>query len=236
MSVFVSVGIVVLAMLIMVFLQLSSGVFALFCHYASGRFSRKKASRLGIFFILGVETIAACLFLCCYYFSYILFFGNTRPETGIFAWIAVGVLVALAVVCCFFYYRKGSGSRLFVPRKVTYSLDRHAKEVKTRSDAFTLGALSGTYELPFTLPLYFITAVEIMEMSAEYFSSSLLTVFYILAPTVPLLIVRWTFHVHHNLAEIARARVRDKGFVRFILTFSYITVAVLIICFRIRMA
>lgn len=236
MSVFVSVGIVILAMLIMAFLQLSSGVFSLFCHYASGRFSKKKASRLEIFFILGAETIAVCLFLCCYYFSYILFFGNSRPETGIFAWIAVGMSVVLAAVSVFFYYRKGAGSRLFIPRAIAHSLNRYAKKAKTRSDAFTLGALCGTYELPFTLPLYFITAVEIMEMNTEYYSSYLLTLFYILAPIVPLLIVRWTFRAHHNLAELARARVRDKNFIRFILAFSYITIAILIICFRIKIS
>lgn len=234
MSVLVSVGIVILAMLIMAFLQLTSGVFSLLCHYASGKYPKKRASDLEIFFILGAETIAVCLFLCCYYFSYILFFGSSRPETGIIAWIAVGVSIVLAVICLTFYYRKGVGSRLFIPRKVAHSLNKYAKSAKTRSDAFTLGALCGTYELPFTLPLYLITAVEIMEMNAEYYSSYLLTFLYILAPIVPLLIVRWTFLVHHSLAELAKARVRDKNFVRFILAFSYMTIAILIICFRIK--
>ena len=221
-------------MLIMIFLQLSSGVFALFCHYKAGKYSKKKASLLEVFFILGAETIAACLFLCCYYLSYVLFFSSPRPETGIFAWIAVGMLAVLAIASCFFYYRKGPGSRLFIPRKIAHSLNRHAKTVKTRSDAFTLGALSGTYELPFTLPLYLITAVEIMEMNTEYFSSNILTVLYILTPTIPLLIIRWTFRAGHNLADIARTRVKDKNFIRFILAFSYFTIAVLIICFRIK--
>lgn len=221
-------------MLIMIFLQLPSGVFALFCHYAAGKYSKKRASILEIFFILGAETIAACLFLCSYYFSYILFFGSSRPETGIFAWIAVGMLIVLAVASFFFYYRRGAGSRLFIPRKAAHSLNRHAKEVRTRSDAFVLGALSGTYELPFTLPLYLITAVEIMEMNAEYFSSNLLTILYILTPTVPLLVIRWTFRAHRNLADIMRTRVRDKNFIRFILAFCYITIVILIISFRIR--
>lgn len=234
MSVFVSVGIVILAMLIMIFLQLTSGVFALFCHYAAGKYSKKRASIMEIFFILGAETIAACLFLCCYYFSYILFFGNSRPETGIFAWIAVGMLVVLAVCSLSFYYRKGRGSRLFIPRKVAHSLNRYAKKAKTRSDAFALGALAGTYELPFTLPLYLITAVEIMEMNAEYFSSNILTVLYILTPTVPLLVVRWTMKAQHNLADIMKSRVKDKNYIRFLLAFSYLTIAILIISFRIR--
>ena len=236
MSVFVSVGIVILAMLVMIFLQLLPGVFAVFCHYAYGKYSKKRASDLGLFFILGAETIAACLFLSCYFITYVLFIGNARPETGIFAWIAIGVLVVLAAVSFFFYYRKGSGSRLFIPRHIAKALDENAKKVKTRSDAFTLGALAGTYELAFTLPLYIVTAVEIMEMNTEYFSSNLLTVLYILTPTVPLFVVRWMFQTHHNLADIMRARVKDKNFTRLMLAICYITIAILIIYHRINLS
>lgn len=236
MSVLVSVGIVVLAMLIMLSLQLVPGVFAIFCHYATGKYSKQKVSDLGIFFILGAETIAACLFLSCYYIAYVLFLGDARPETGIFAWIAVGMLVVLAAASFFLYYRGGEGTRLFIPRKTMHSLNEQAKSVKTRSDAFVLGALCGTYELAFTLPLYLVTAVEIMEMNTEYYSSHFLTVLYIITPTIPLLVVRWKFWRHHNLADIARARVKDRAFNRLLLAFCYLTIAILIICFRINLS
>jgi len=230
------VGIVLLAMLIMMFLQLVPGVFAIFCHYAYGKYSRRRASDLGLFFILGAETIAACLFLSCYYIAYALFLGCDRPETGIFAWIAVGVLVILAAASFFFYYRKGKGTKLFIPRKAARALDEKTRTVKTRSDAFTLGALAGTYELIFTLPLYIITAVEIMEMNTEYFSSNLLTICYIITPTIPLLVVRWMFQARYNLADVAKMRVKDKNFTRLILAICYLTIAVLIICHRINLS
>ena len=234
MSVFISVGIVLLAMLIMIFLQLVPGVFAIFCHYATGKYSRRRVSDLGMFFILGAETVAACLFLSCYYIAYVLFFGDTRPETGMFAWIAVEMLVVLAVASFFFYYRGGDGTRLFVPRKTAHSLNEHAKSVKTRSDAFTLGALCGTYELAFTLPLYIITSVELMEMNAEYYFSHFLTILYIVTPTIPLFVMRWMFLRRKNLADIEKSRVKDKPFTRFLLAFCYLTIAILIICFRIN--
>ena len=234
MSVFIPVGIVILAMLIMIFLQLSPGIYALFYHYASGKYSKKRTSDLGMFFILGAETIAACLFLCCYYFAYILFIGQSRPETGIFAWIAAGILIVLAFCSFFFYFRPGTGTKLFIPRNFATSLDHQAKTVKTRSDAFALGAFSGTCELIFTLPLYVITAIEIMEMNTEYFSSNLLTIIYILTPTIPLFIIRWLFHSGRNLSDIIKLRIKDKHFTRFILAFCYLTIAILIICFRIN--
>ena len=223
-------------MLIMVFLQLTPGVYALFYHYNLGKYSKKKASDLGLFYILGAETTSACLFLCCYYVAFILFLNDYRPETGIFAWIAVGVMIVLATASAIFYYRKGFGSKLFIPRKTAKALDQKASSIKSRSDAFVLGAFSGTYELPFTLPLFIITAVELMEMNAEYYSSNLLTILYIVAPVIPLFIIRWRLHASHNLADIIRMRIKDKTFTRIILSFCYLTIAILIICFRITMS
>lgn len=233
MSFFVSVGIIILAMLIMIFLQLSPGVFTLFYHYALGKYSRKRVSDLGIFFILGVETTSACVFLSSFYISYLLFFHDIHPESGLFAWIAVGILVVLAAASFFFYYRRGSGTQLFIPRRAAHSIDSAARSVKTRSDAFILGAFSNIHELVFALPLYIITSVEIMEMRAEFITGNILTILYILTPTLSLFTIRWLYHSGHNLADIERSRVKNKSFTRFILAFSYLTIAILIIYYRI---
>ena len=69
MNVFASIGIVLLAMLIMASLQLVPGVFALFFHYALGKHSLKKASGLGLFFILDAEIISAFLFTLIQFFT-----------------------------------------------------------------------------------------------------------------------------------------------------------------------
>lgn len=232
MSVFISLGIVILSMLIMASFQLTPGVFSLFYHYSLGQFSKAKASYLSLFFILGAEIITTCLYLSIYYLTCIFFFDNLHPETSILFWTIAGILIALGVISFFFYYRRGAGTQLFIPRKYADALDQSAKSVKTRSDAFMLGALSGTCELAFTLPLYIVTCVEIMRMGAEGFASNLLTVLYILTPVIPLFFIRWKYQSGLNLADIQKSRVHDKGFTRFILAFCYIIVAILIICFR----
>ena len=232
MSVFISLGIVILAMLIMGSFQLTPGVFALFYHYALGRFSKPKASYLSLFFILGVEIITTCLYLSIFYLTCVFFFDNLHPETTVLFWTLAGILIALGIISFFFYYRRGSGTKLFIPRKYAKALDLNAKSVKTRSDAFMLGALSGTCELVFTLPLYLVTCVEIMKMGAAGFSSNLLTIIYILTPVITLFILRWKFQAGHNLADIQRSREKDKTFTRLILSFCYILIAILIICFR----
>jgi hypothetical protein len=233
MSFFISLGIVILAMLIMASLQLQPGVFALFYHYASGKYSKKKTSDVTLFFILGAEVASACLFLCAYYIANLFFLCQFRPETSFFAWVLVGILIALALMSFTCYFRPGPGTKLFISRKCAKNLDTHARNIKSRSDAFTLGALSGVCELPFTLPLYIITSIEIIEMTVEFFPSHLLTLLYIIVPAIPLFIVRWKFQLGRNLANIERSRVKDKIFTRLILGFSYIAISILFIYFRI---
>lgn len=219
-------------MLIMGSFQLTPGVFALFYHYALGKYSKPKASYLSLFFILGSEIITTCLYLSIFYLTCIFFFDDLHPETSILFWTIAGILIALGIISFFFYYRRGSGTKLFIPRRYATALDLSARSAKNRSDAFMLGALSGTCELVFTLPLYLVTCVEIMKMDAAGFSSNLLTIIYILTPVIPLFFIRWKFQSGHNLADVQRSREHDKNFTRLILSFCYITIAILIICFR----
>ena len=233
MSFFISLGIVLLAMLIMTFLQLQPSVFMLFYHYASGKYSKARVSDITLFFILGVETASACLFLCSYYLVNLLFLFQSRPESSIFAWVITGVLIALALISFFCYFRPGRGTKLFISRRSAQSLDHNARKASSRSDAFVLGAFSGLHELVFTLPLYIITSIEIAEMSVEFSPSYLLSLLYIIAPTIPLFVIRWSFKSGRNLANIQRVRVHDKSFTRIILTTSYLAIAILTIFFRI---
>ena len=212
-------------------LQIVPGVFALFYHYALGKHSRQRASILGLFFILGTEIISACLFLSSYYLVNLLFFSEHRPEHSFLVWLAAGITLALAFSSFFLYYRKGS-TMTFLSRKYAKNLRHHAKTINRPSDAFVLGALSNTCELAFTLPLYIITSIEIMEMHYEYIADDLLTVLYIVTPTIPLFVLYYKYHMHHNLADILKSRAKDKTFTKFILGLSYFTITILILFFR----
>ena len=233
MSFFISLGIVLLAMLIMALLQLQPGVFLLLCHHSTGKYPKTHVSHLTLFFILGVEVISACLFLSIYYITNIFFLQFFRPETSFWAFIAVGIFIALALICLFGYFRGSRGTRLFISRKYAQILDQKARTVKSPSDAFTLGAFSGLAELIFTIPLYIITSLEIIEMSVEFSPSHLLTLLYIITPTIPLFIIRWRFQAGHNLVDIQKSRVRHKDLTRLTLFASYLAIAILIIIFRI---
>lgn len=233
MSVLTSLGIIVMAMLIQTFLQLTPGVFVLFSHYTFGKTSKSKASDFSLFFILGVEIITALLFVSIYFIIYALFLNSSPLANKIFSSIIAGILVALGFISLFHYFRKGSGTKLFIPRKLASDLETRASSAKTRSDAFMLGAFSGICELFFTIPLYIISALEISQMEGNLFSHAALIILYILVVLSPLFIIHTLYATSHNLADIQRFRAKNKLFFRIILSFSYFILAALIIIFRI---
>ena len=222
-------------MLIMASLQLVPNIFLLFYHHASGKYSHKKASYLSLFFILGAEIISAFFFITAFFIASVLFLNNLNPRNNILTWIFAGILVSLSIITFFFYYRPGhkKDTELFISRRLAHTIVARTKTIKTPLDAFALGALSNIYELFLTLPLYIITATEIMYMHTEYLADNLMTVLYIITPTIPLLCLYHSLRLGHNLADIHKSQIKDKIFHRFIISFSFLTIAILIINFRI---
>lgn len=229
MSFFTSLGIVLTAMLILAFLQLTPGVFMLFRHYTSGKFSRSKVSSLTLFFLLGVETVAAALLISSLLFSNLFFLYSVRPETTFLSWALAGILAALAVIMIIGYYRRGSGTRLFIPRRCAAALDLYARTVDSRSDAFVLGALSGVLEIPFTLPLFLVSSIALTHLSVTFSPNLLLAFGLVIVPLALPLAITFRYHAGYNLADLMRSRARDKNFIRFILALGYAIIAAMFI-------
>ena len=127
MNIFTSLSILVFSMLIIASMKLTSSIFALFYHYASGKYTKARTSDLTMFFLLGAETVAACLFLCSYYIANLCFFYQFRPETSFLAWMIAGILIALAATSFTCYFRPGPGTKLFISRKCAKDLDTHTR-------------------------------------------------------------------------------------------------------------
>lgn len=233
MSVFTSLCFLVLAVLILSFLQLPAGVFTLFYHYALGKNSKKRASFLSLFFIAGVGTIFFALFLACYFLIFILFLNQPDFDSGLLAWLLAIIFFVFSLVSLLFYFRKSSGTELYIPRSFAKAFSENAKSVKTRSDAFALGAFSAAAEIPFTLPVLILASVEIMRFDSLVFPREPLAFFTLFLPLVPLFFLRGLFRADYTLAEVERLRVHDKTFFRLILCLSYLTIGILIIVFRI---
>lgn len=228
MSLFTSLGIILLSMLIGATLQLSPGVFAIFYHQALGKTTAKKADDRSLSFVLGIEIFIATTFLITYLIISYLTIENNLKNT-VLMWVMAGFLLALAVFSFFCYYHNGKKSkkttRLFLPRLLASGLTLRAKSAKNRSDTIMLGLATAAAELFFTLPLYIVSSIAILNISPR--TGFLFIIAYIIIATLPLFAIRTVFRTGHNLAEIQRSRVKNKPFVRIILSISYLLVAIL---------
>ena len=228
MSDFTSLGILILCAIIMASLQLVPGVFLLASHFLAGRFSRKKASDLAIFFILGAETSFAIVFISVYFILCALSSVINVFHETIFSWIISGVFVVLSILSACLYFRKGLGTKLFISHTIAEDYQIKAHTIKSRSDAFILGLISIIPELPFTLPIYLVATSEIIRLGSGSISRSALAIAFILISILPLLIIHALYN-YLNLADFIRLRFNNKNYHRAILFTSYLLIATLIV-------
>lgn len=228
MSVFTSLGILLVAMLIQGFLQTSPAVFAIFYHHALGKTSAKKADDQALSFILGTEFFTAIFFLAIYLLvSYLN--ATVEYDYSILMWIMAGILAIEAIVTFFFYFRPGKKFKKttvsFLPRKIAKGLETRAEKSKNRSDTILLGFLTASTELIFTLPLYLVSAVQIVRLASRF--SSVFIIAYIIIATLPLFAIRTLYRTHHNLAEIERRRVKQKLFFKLTIALGFTILCIL---------
>ncbi|MBR3248687.1 hypothetical protein IKF89_01510 [Candidatus Saccharibacteria bacterium] len=229
MSDLTSLGILLLSMLIMAFLQLVPGIFVLFSHYKFGQFFKLKASDLTVFFILGAETSVVMFFLAIYAIFYASPLISLAVDSDIFAWIMAGILIAISLLFFCLYYRRGKTSELFISRNFAAHCRTRIKTAKTRSEAFLLGFFAGIPELIFTLPLYVLAVTSVVHLGTNGFERAGLIILFALVAIAPLLIFYSLTSAGRTLADFARFRFKNKSFFRFIIPLLYFLIAVLII-------
>lgn len=223
MSIFIPVAILIVATLIQAFMQLTPGVFALFYHYTLGKNSSTKADDLSLHFILGVITFIIIAWLLVYALIFAIFYDKVEPYPNFLPWLMAGIFLAESIASLLFYYRKGKFTALFIPRSIAKNLDFHAQKVKNRSDAFVLGFFSGIPELIFTLPLYAISAIELMRMNFPL--RPIFIIIYVIATIIPLFVIRTLYRHDHTLAKIEHTRIRAKLFIRILLCIGFLLLA-----------
>ena len=219
MSIFLSVGVLILATLILCCLCLKPGILMLFYHHAFGKNSQKRANYLSAYFILGSATAVGILLTVVFMLT---------VDSAILHWILTGVLVALGILYFLFYFRRGRGTELFLSRKQARSLVATAAAAKSPSDAFMLGAMAEIPELIFSLPVYVALAVGLNWLNDQILRTCLaiVAILCILAP----LFITWGFLMGgRNLADLQRLRVKNKLFCRFFVAGCYFILAALLV-------
>ena len=217
-------------MLIQGFLQTAPAIFAIFYHHALGKTSAKKADDQSLSFILGVEIFTAIIFLA-FYIATSLILLKTDFINDIFMYVLAGIFVLEAIFMFFFYFRRGKKNKrttsLFIPRSFSKNILKLTNSAKNRTDTIALGFISSALDLIFTLPLFIIASIQIINLSFD--NGFVFIIAYIIIATIPLFTIRTLYRRGSNLAKIQRFRIKNKNFFRLILAVSYLLIAILII-------
>ncbi len=136
----------------------------------------------------------------------------TRTPLLVWAVFAGGV-VGVGLSVWLFYFRRESGTSLWVPRGFTRFLGDRAKATKSASEAFGLGLTSIAAELLFVFAPIAVAALILIQLSPGW---QLVGVFlYAGVSLLPLLIVGLLIGGGHKLSEIQRWRESNKNFLQF---------------------
>ena len=219
MSFLTSVVIAILATLILAFLQLKTGIFAMLYHFASGKRGKRYADVLTFYYVVGILLITAPLAMAFL----------SIPKTELFKTIMSGVCFALAFLILVFYYRYKKGSELYLSRKTVAVLNAGAKRARV-SDAFMLGIASGLVEFIFTIPLYMIVCVEVSSLERMDLLVAAI-VAEVAAGVLPVFLYHAFFWRGLNLADIGRIREKNKNFYRYFMFVCYVLIGFALINF-----
>ena len=206
-----SLAVIALAALIHASFQLSVSVLTLMSSHAIGARTRHlKLMRLMTGYTAGAATMTILL-ITLPAFLLTHFYGEYTP---LVIWsIACGSLVGIGISVWRFYYCKGRGTTLWLPRSMARFLQDRSKATKRSAEAFSLGLSALISELIFIAGPLLIATLALVHLSpvwqlvgiALYTSISLL----------PLLIVSALVGGGHKLSTIQKWREDNKRFLQF---------------------
>lgn len=207
----IALSIVCLAALIHASFQLSISTLTLMSGHTIG-FGRSHTRLLSLLggFNFGALTMTTLL-ICTLGFWLQQFFGATVPPV---VWAAVcGMLFGIGLAVWLFYYRKGSGTLLWVPRRTAEFLATRSKRTKNTGEAFALGMGSVFGELLFIIAPLSVATLTILPLDPALQLAAILL--YVGLSTSSLVVVTTLVSGGHRLSSIQKWREANKQFLQF---------------------
>lgn len=205
--------IIILAGLIHAGFQLSVSALSLMSgHAITGKKSQGRLITLMSAFIFGAATMSIMLL------ATVAFFVELALQTGInyeLIWmITVGLCITIGVAVWIFYYSKGPGTSLWLPRSLASYITERAKKTKNSGEAFTLGLVSILAEIIFILTPILAAVLAILQLAPIMQFGSIMV--YTLISMMSLLIIWAMVGSGHSLSKIQQWREKNKRFLQFI--------------------
>ena len=206
-----SLGIILLAGLIHASFQLSVSMVTLLSGHAIGsKTSAQRTMRLTGAFFAGVVTMTVLFVSFLGYTASQLF----RHDVPTFVWSMVcGLMIGLGVAVWAFYYRRQSGTALWLPRGFARFLTERTKATHYSAESFSLGLTSVFAEGLFILAPATAAALALLSFPAPL---QLIGIgLYTLTASLGVLIVVVLIGSGHKLSRIQKWREDNKRFLQF---------------------
>ena len=128
--------------------------------------------------------------------------------------LVAGLNTGVGVAVLAFYYRKGKGTMLWLPRPAVDFLGARAKKTNKSFEAFGLGIMTVVAELPFLIAPTATVALLIAKDFPANAASLGWALVYVFAVTLPLLAVTFLISSGHRISTIQRWREANKTFLQ----------------------
>lgn len=189
--------------------QLSVSVLTLLSSHSIGRrLSHGRLFNLNFWYILGVVSAVTALQLAATSLLRTLMAYDVTLVTA----LSFGVIPFVALLMVLFYYRRGRGTKLWLPRPAADYITTRAKKTKSSIEAYALGITTAVTELPFALAPIVIVAFSLQSFSAHNWFA--LSAFYAIAVSSPLIFVALFISSGHKLSSVQKWREDSKDFLK----------------------
>lgn len=189
--------------------QLSVSVLTLLSSHTIGRrMSHHRLLNLSFWYVLGVVVTITGLLLMTIAAERTLMATDARVATL----LTLGVLPLIALLMVLFYYRRGKGTQLWLPRPAADYITARAKKTKSGVEAFALGTTTVVAELPFAIAPLAIAAFMLHGFASEKWLA--LSLLYAVAVALPLIFVGLYLAGGHKISSVQRWREDAKDFLK----------------------
>jgi len=172
--------------------------------------SYRRLMQLNLAYLFGAALITILLLTSL---GYIIefFYSDLRSLWLIAALINIVIGISVTI----FYYRRGTGTGLWIPRPMALYLVDRTKKTKHSAEAFTLGAGSILAEIPFLVGPLSVAILYIIssETNASLQLSSLIA--YSIIGLLPLIVITTLVGAGHKISTIQHWREDNKLFLQY---------------------
>ena len=221
-------AIIAFAALIHATLQLGVGALLTLYHATLGTTIKKKAQRLGEKYILGVALFIALALASTCFLVLVIFSGNLPVASLV---ILVGLLALMTAGIWLLYYRKSTGTELWIPRSFAKFINERAKDADDSVEAFSLGMTMACGEMPFAIVLIIAAANSILALPEN--TQILAILLYVFIATLPMIILQVAVRKGETILAIQKWRIKNKNFIKIFSGLCFLILAVFIVAFKV---